>query len=172
MKPRFLLPSLLLLFVTMAASAQDSVIVRTVVSATSITLSSGDTVTLLGLGLLKSQAVDADDARDHLASLVEGTTVVLAADSMTGDSRERFVYADGDLVNLSMIRDGYATASTIPSHSKVASFKAAENDARAHQSGAWATERSAAVQCSGTTKKGDRCKRTTTSLNGRCWQHQ
>lgn len=30
---------------------------------------------------------------------------------------------------------------------------------------------SASVQCSGTTKKGPRCKRMTTSSNGRCYQH-
>lgn len=33
------------------------------------------------------------------------------------------------------------------------------------------TERSVAVQCSGITKAGSRCRRTTTSSNGRCWQH-
>ena len=27
------------------------------------------------------------------------------------------------------------------------------------------------VQCSATTKAGDRCSRTTTSANGKCWQH-
>lgn len=31
---------------------------------------------------------------------------------------------------------------------------------------------SRAVQCSASTKSGMRCKRTTTSANGRCWQHQ
>lgn len=31
--------------------------------------------------------------------------------------------------------------------------------------------RSAAVQCSGTTKKGTRCKRMTTNASGRCYQH-
>ena len=30
---------------------------------------------------------------------------------------------------------------------------------------------STSVQCSGTTKKGNRCKRMTTSANGRCYQH-
>lgn len=31
---------------------------------------------------------------------------------------------------------------------------------------------SKAVQCSGRTKKGRRCSRMTTNINGRCWQHQ
>ena len=30
---------------------------------------------------------------------------------------------------------------------------------------------SVSVQCSGTTKKGNRCKRMTTNKNGRCFQH-
>lgn len=30
---------------------------------------------------------------------------------------------------------------------------------------------SASTQCTGTTKSGNRCKRMTTSANGRCWQH-
>lgn len=30
---------------------------------------------------------------------------------------------------------------------------------------------SVAVQCSGTTKAGNRCKRMTTNANGRCYQH-
>lgn len=33
------------------------------------------------------------------------------------------------------------------------------------------TYESSATQCTGTTKSGRRCKRTTTSKNGRCWQH-
>lgn len=31
--------------------------------------------------------------------------------------------------------------------------------------------KSESVQCSGTTKKGTRCKRMVTSANGRCYQH-
>jgi hypothetical protein len=33
------------------------------------------------------------------------------------------------------------------------------------------TTNSGSVQCSAATKAGSRCKRTTTSSNGRCWQH-
>lgn len=33
------------------------------------------------------------------------------------------------------------------------------------------TAASTSVQCSGTTKKGDRCKRMTTNSSGRCYQH-
>lgn len=33
-------------------------------------------------------------------------------------------------------------------------------------------ERRASVRCSAYTKKGNRCQRMTTSLSGRCWQHE
>ena len=33
------------------------------------------------------------------------------------------------------------------------------------------TESQEKVQCSATTKSGNRCKRTTKSSNGKCWQH-
>lgn len=34
------------------------------------------------------------------------------------------------------------------------------------------TKSSGAVQCSGTTKKGSRCKHNTTDPSGKCWQHK
>jgi endonuclease YncB( thermonuclease family) len=172
MRYRFLFPALFLFVLSITASAQDTVVVKKVTSATSITLASGETITLLGLGLPKSQAITAEDARAHLASLVEGSTVTLVVDSTAGSGKGRLVYLNGDLVNLAMISDGFATATAKPAHAKLAEFRAAESDAHARQTGAWATERSTAVQCSGTTQKGDRCKRMTTSFNGKCWQHQ
>jgi micrococcal nuclease len=158
------------------ARAQDTVTVKKVVNGTTIMTSSGEKIALLGVATPRTQAITAEDARSQLESLVEGNTVVLIADSLAGADGKgpklRFLLVGGSLVNLEMIRLGYGTAPKKPNHAHLAEFQAAEKQARAEQVGAWATERATSVQCSATTQKGSRCSRMTTSLSGRCWQHE
>lgn len=157
------------------APQPDTVLVQEVTSGTTFKTADGTTFTLLGLAIPTSKAVSANEAKEHLATMIEGKSVVLLTDTLapadTRKSKLRFVYLGSTFVNLRMIEEGYATT-TKANHSFSASFAEALTTARSSNRGAHATERSTAVQCSGTTQKGARCKRTTTNLNGRCWQHQ
>lgn len=158
-----------------AASVPDTVVVKKVTSGTTFTTDDDRTITLLGVSIPKSQAITAADARKHLAELIEGKTVVLAIDSLApADTKKtalRHVYSGSTLINLKMLEDGYAAASGTK-HSLAKTFSEAHDAAKSAHRGAHATERSESVQCSATTKKGTRCKRTTTNLSGRCWQHE
>lgn len=49
--------------------------------------------------------------------------------------------------------------------------KALTTSASATTTPASSSGSSTSTQCTGTTKSGNRCKRMTTSSNGRCWQH-
>lgn len=158
-----------------ATPAADTVVVKSVTGGTAFTTQDGRTITLLGILTPKSQAISAADAKEHLAEMIEGKTVVLVADSLapadTKKARLRYVYSGGTLVNLAMIEQGYAAPSKT-GHSMAETFREAHAEAKSSARGAYATERSSAVQCSATTKKGTQCKRMTTSLSGKCWQHE
>lgn len=152
----------------------DTVIVKKVTGVNAFTTSTGDRITIIGIAMPKSKAIDADDAKQHLAGLVEGQTVVLVRDTATGPDKKgsklRYVYVGGRLINKEMIDDGFAVATG--KHSMAKEFVSAENESRKFHKAAWGTERLYSIQCQGTTRKGTQCSRMTTSLSGRCWQHE
>lgn len=171
----FILPILLRAQDSAQAAVPDTVLVKSVTSGTTFKTDDGRTITLLGLNTPKSQAISAADAKEHLAELIEGETVILLSDSLapkdTKKSTMRYVYSGSALVNLTMLEDGYAAPSSTK-HSLLSTFKETHAEAKSAGRGAYATERSTAVQCSATTKKGTQCSRMTTSLSGKCWQHE
>lgn len=171
----FLLPMFIYAQDSTRAAVPDTVLVKSVTGGTTFTTDDGRTITLLGLTVPKSRAMSASDAKEHLAEMIQGETVVLTADSLapadTKKSVLRYVYNGSTLVNLAMIADGYGAPSTTK-HSMGGTFKETHDDAKTAHRGAYATERSTAVQCSATTKKGTQCSRMTTNLSGRCWQHE
>lgn len=171
-----LLSAALLLLTSLGLCAQDTVTVRKVIDGTSFTTDDGRTVRLLGVTLPISRAVTVDDCRQHLADLLApGVPVRILIDSLVpshGTALLCHVEVAGELVNRRMLLDGYAAASNAPRHSLSDEFAKAEKSARTDKLGAWSSERATAVQCSGTTQSGNRCKRMTTSLSGRCWQHE
>lgn len=154
--------------------ARDTVTVRKVTAVNGFTTAAGERITLLGVAAAKSKAIDADDATQHLAGIVEGETVVLVRDTTLGPDKKgsklRYVYVAGRLVNRELIDDGYAVATG--RHALAGEFASAEKESRKQRKAAWGTERVAAIQCQGITKKGTQCSRSTTSLSGKCWQHE
>jgi len=173
------LVSVLAVFVLLALSSarsQDTVTVKKVLSGTTFQTTTGEKIALLGLGVPTSRAIDAEDVKEHLATLLEGKTVVLVADSLAGPGKKgtklRYVYLGDNLVNLQLVREGYATSSRKPAHSMITDFQSVEKEAKANQVGAYATEKPYEVQCSAITRKGTQCSRMTRSLSGRCWQHE
>ncbi|HVZ41093.1 MAG TPA: hypothetical protein VHI13_17555 [Candidatus Kapabacteria bacterium] len=170
------LAALSLLIIALPAFAADTVTVRKVTSGNTFLTSTGERIVLLGLATARSSAISPSDARATLATMIEGQRVVVVADTGAGGATAaaegRYVYLGGHFVNLEMISTGHALAAITVGHSHLAEFKAAEQLARAAHSGAFSTVRATAVQCSAITRKGTRCLRMTTNLNGRCWQHQ
>lgn len=167
----------ILLSISTSLLAQDTVTVSKVISSTRIQTTTGATYNLIGIGPPRSKAVTPEDCTLYLKNLIDGQQVVLIPDTIPvvtniDGSDEQYVYLDDQLVNLRMIEDGYATALKIPTHSRLPEFVKAERTAKDQKVGAYAQERSTAVQCSGITKKGDRCQRMTTKLSGRCYQHE
>jgi len=166
----------LLLVSSLHLSAQDTATVGRVIDGTSFTTGDGRTIKLLGLVPPISRAVTGEECRQHLADLLApGSQVILLRDSSIPDNGtilQRYVESVGESVNRRMLLDGYAAAADAPRSVKAEEFARAERSARIDKLGAWSNERATAVQCSGTTQKGARCQRTTTSLSGRCWQHE
>ena len=167
----------ILLFSTLPLFSQagDTVKVAKVLGTDVIQLEDGTKIGLLGIATPQSRAITKQDCIDHLTNLIEGEMVVLVADTAVTDKQgkmlQRLIYLGSTLINERMIADGYAKPSNTK-HSLQDAFKAAYNQAKASQLGAHATERSTSVQCSGITQKGSQCKRYTTNLSGKCWQHE
>lgn len=157
---------------TNTAHCADTVTVKKVISGTTFVTTAGVTIKLLGISIPRSQAVTPEDSRGALAAMLDGNQVVVVDDSTCPRTNGFYVRANGVLVNVAMIEQGYAVADQRLKYSMRDAFLAAERNARASHVGAHGTERSTAVQCSGITKKGTRCLRMTTSLSGKCWQHE
>ncbi len=175
----FAVAILLTLSVPYLSTAQDTVTVAKVIDGRTFTTTSGLTIVLLGVDLpRKKQAIDPGDAQEQLQKTIGGQQVVLVADTLSsqkaakGNTLPRYVYHGEQLVNLFMIYYGYGNVASKPNHALLKEFKDAEAAARAKQMGAWAKERSSATRCTATTQKGTQCKRMTTNLSGKCWQHE
>jgi micrococcal nuclease len=82
------------------------------------------------------------DARDWLIAKLKNKTVVLERDPL-GDDRDkhgrllRYVYLDGENVNVSLVRQGLGWAYTRYKFAKKAEFVAAEREARSDGRGVW-----------------------------------
>ncbi len=152
----------------------DTVTVATVVAVDAFVDADGTRWGLLGITTPKSRAVSRTDCVSYLRTMILGETVVLLRDTAIADrpgkTPQRLVYLGDELVNLTMIADGFASPSRTM-HSLASSFVSASAEAKSAGHGAHAREKSTAEQCSGRTKKGHRCRRMTTDLSGRCWQH-
>ncbi|MBS1914481.1 MAG: hypothetical protein JST22_21000 [Bacteroidetes bacterium] len=168
--------ALLLLIIALPAFAADTVTVKKVTSGNTFLTGTGERISLLGLAAARSPALSQSDARATLAAMIEGQRVIVVADTGAGGATAaaegRYVYIGDRFVNLEMIATGHALAALTIRHSHLTEFKAAERAARAAHTGAFSVVRATAVQCSAITRKGTRCSRMTTNLNGRCWQHQ
>lgn len=127
--------------------SQETAVVSKVLSYSAIQLSSGEKVTLIGIGAPPTGAFTPRDAKDRLQSIVLGKNVVLLADVAQADKKKevfRYLYVNGEMVNIRMINDGYASAVRDIPYSKLPDFIAAETSARARKAGAWILDPEAA----------------------------
>lgn len=158
--------------ISVSVSAQDTVTVKSVENATTFTTTSGKIITLLGISTPTKQAYTPKDCRDVLRNLIQGKTVVLVKDS-TSKKNAYYVFLNDELINLSMLKQGAATAAS-NKHSRSSEFKAAYYQAKNEKVGNWSDveELKESVQCEGLTKKNKRCKNKTNDPSRRCHLHK
>lgn len=158
--------------ISVSVLAQDTVTVKSVENATTFTTTSGEIITLLGISPPKKQAYTTKDCRDVLRNLIQGKTVVLVKDS-TSKKNAYYVFLNDELINLSMLKQGAATAAS-NKHSRSSEFKAAYYQAKNEKVGNWSDveELKEAVQCEGITQKNKPCKRKTRNPSKKCDDHK
>lgn len=171
-----LLAGATLFLASLPALAQDTVVVRKVLTGTTVVLESGERVSLLGVGMPRTRVMEPEIIRDNLAGIVEGRTVILIDDRgatrrKRRGSRSAYLYYDGSLINLELIEDGFATA-TNTKHSRREEFRTAEKRARTQQVAAWSSEGHLSVQCAAYVRRGRRCTELTRHVSGRCEAHR
>ena len=124
------------------------VLVTRVIDGDTVQISTGQKVRYIGVN--SPESVDPRrsvqcfglEASDYNKKLVEGKKVKFVKDVSDTDKYGRllrYVYLeDGTFVNLALVKNGYASASTFPPDVKFANtFKEAEREARENQVGLW-----------------------------------
>ena len=126
--------------------------VRRVIDGDTVVLSNGETVRYIGIDTpeLKQKNGDvwisdprpyAEEARDFNRSLIAGRTVRLELDVQKRDKYGRllaYVYNGDKMINLEMVKEGYAMVYTYPPNIKhVNEFLSAQRKARQTSKGLW-----------------------------------
>jgi SH3-like domain-containing protein len=147
--PRYLAPLLLLL--ATSAAAQDSGRIR--YAASRVNIRSGPATTFPVVATLApGEAVRVAYCAGGWCAAFDDWRVNPALDQRRGYVSERVLTGD-------------------PVPARVSEPRSSGGSSRVRSSGPSSSRRSVSVQCSGTTRKGFRCRRMTRSANGRCWQH-
>ena len=130
---------------------QKNVYVKEAIDGDTIKLSSGESVRYIGIDTPEMRSKDsgwaydpkhyAEEAKDFNRNLVEGKSVTLEFDVQKKDKYNRllaYVYVGEKMVNLEMVKQGYAMIYTYPPNVKYAEdFLAAQMDARKNKRGLW-----------------------------------
>lgn len=99
-------------------------------------------VRLLGINAPEADECFYDEATDHLTDLIEGQTVEVEVIGTDQFGRTlAYLWMGGTLVNLSLVTDGYAIATTPAEGDSTGNdLIAAEDDAFSDRAGLWATD--------------------------------
>jgi hypothetical protein len=112
-----------------------------VIDGDTLELSNGEKVRLIGINAPEIGDFLGEEAKNFLASLVEGKMVDLEADYIERDEYGRrlvFLFLDGRNINVEMVRNGLAHTFVLGKVSKyVNELKEAESYARTNQIGIW-----------------------------------
>jgi endonuclease YncB( thermonuclease family) len=166
---------LLLLALCTAARAQDSATVASAQLGPALRTADGRTIALFGITMPTGRGVSPLDVLHHVEEMVKGHRVmILAADTARrhDSAFTAFVLFDNHLLNLELLRDGYASIDINAHHPYVKQFQTALSEAQLHRLGAWSDELAHEVQCSHVDPDGRRCSEMTMNRNGRCFKHQ
>lgn len=130
----------------------ESAVVRRAIDGDTVELSDGRLVRYIGIDTpeVRRRRGDqwvldpepfAEAAREANAAWVQGKRVSLEYDAERRDRHGRllaYVYADGEMVNARLVREGYAAPLTIPPNVKYAEeFRRLAADARRDRRGRW-----------------------------------
>lgn len=130
----------LALAVCASASAQERVTVTKVLDHSTILVGKSEKIMLIGVDKPPTGAFTVRDAKDRLDQILRGKDVMLVADPTVVDAKgtkSRYVYLDGDVVNLRLISEGFAGVRRGIEFTKLETFLEAENVARRMRVGAW-----------------------------------
>lgn len=116
--------------------------VRDVIDGDTIELANGERVRYLGINTPEKDRPFSTEAAEQNKKLVDGQEVELELDSQTKDQYGRtlaYVWRGETMVNLELLRLGYANVYTVPPNVKYQDqFLAAEREARQTERGLWA----------------------------------
>jgi len=120
---------------------RESAWVRRVIDGDTVELSDGRRVRLIGIDTPESNQPYFWEAKNRLKELVEGKEVYLEKDISETDRFGRllrYLWLDQELINLKMVKEGYAHSYTYPPDIKYQTqILAAEREARAKRLGLW-----------------------------------
>lgn len=136
------LSAVLALTLTVGANAfsQERATVTKVLDHSTIVVSKNEKISLIGVDKPPTGAFTVRDAKDRLEEILRGKEVMLVADPNVADGKgikHRYVYLNGDVVNLRVISEGFAGVRRGTEFSKLEAFLEAENIARRMRVGAW-----------------------------------
>jgi hypothetical protein len=121
--------------------SKEALFVSKVIDGDTLELSNGEKVRLLGLNAPEIDEPFGEDAKNFLASLIEGKVVLLETDLIEKDEYGRklaFLFLNERNINVEMVRNGMAHTFDLSKISKyVNDLKEAENYARHNQIGIW-----------------------------------
>lgn len=125
-------------------STEEKTIILQVLDGDTVVVAGGERVRLIGIDSPEENEPGFSESKSRLASIVEGKEVRLEKDVSDRDRYGRLLrhlWLGDTLVNLEMIRTGYARAYRYPPDVKYADrFSGAEREARADGLGLWRRE--------------------------------
>jgi micrococcal nuclease len=120
----------------------ETATVAQVVDGDTIELTDGRRVRYIGINTPERDQPYYKEATEANRQLVAGKTIQLELDTETFDQYGRtlaYVWVGGEMVNLTMLKEGYANAFTVPPNVKYEEqFRQAEREAREAERGLWA----------------------------------
>jgi len=131
-------------FVLSSSSPKSAMVTATVgriIDGDTIVLANGDKVRLVGIDAPEKDNYYYEPARERLRELIEGKPVALENDVTNSDNFGRllrYVFVDGEFVNLKMVEEGYAYAYVVaPNEKYMNELIEAEERARRKQLVIW-----------------------------------
>ncbi len=120
----------------------ETVAIARIIDGDTVELADGRRVRYIGINTPERGQPYYQDASDTNRQLVGGKTVQLELDVETLDKYGRalgYIWADGVMVNLEIVRRGFANAFTVPPNVRYQEeFRGAEREAREAERGLWA----------------------------------
>jgi micrococcal nuclease len=120
----------------------ETATIAQVVDGDTVELTDGRRVRYIGINTPERDQPYYQEATEANRQLVDGKDVQLEFDQETFDKYGRtlaYIWVDGQMVNLTMLRDGFANAFTVPPNVKYEEqFRQAEREAREAERGLWA----------------------------------